>query len=106
MRDAGVPRYAAVLWNVIPWWNGTRKVTKAEHDAGIQRVEQLIRLLPRLDCVVFVGRKAAKAKAKVADLARDLRLMESPHPSPIVRATAPEKWHSIPGQWAQVTDGR
>lgn len=105
MRDAGVPRYEAVLWNVIPWWNGTLKVTNMELNAGIERVAQLIRLLPRLDSVVFVGRNAAKAKAKVADQAGDLRLVESPHPSPIVKATAPEKWNSIPGQWAQVMDG-
>ncbi|WP_420635839.1 uracil-DNA glycosylase [Candidatus Palauibacter sp.] len=106
MRDAGVPRYKTVLWNVIPWWNGTRKVTNAERNAGIERVEQLIRLLPLLGCVVFVGGHAARAKAKVAGLAMDLRLVESYHPSPIVKATAPEKWTSIPGRWAQVMDGR
>lgn len=30
MARAGVPRKAAVIWNVIPCWNGTRKVTARE----------------------------------------------------------------------------
>ncbi len=27
MRQAGIAREETVLWNVIPWWNGTRTIT-------------------------------------------------------------------------------
>src|ERR1700682_1396185 len=30
MHKAGIPRKLTVAWNVIPWWNATRKVTGAE----------------------------------------------------------------------------
>jgi hypothetical protein len=30
MKKAGIPRALTVSWNVIPWWNGTRKVTGSE----------------------------------------------------------------------------
>ena len=54
---------------------------------------------------MFVGKKAAGACAKWVDFAPNLRLLESYHPSPIVRATAPEKWQGIPGEWAKAMEG-
>lgn len=105
MREAEIPRHMTVLWNVIPWWNGVIKVTPPELDAGMTKAEQLLDRLPRLRCVVFVGRKAARARARWRDLAGHLHLLESYHPSPIVRAMAPEKWKSIPGEWAKAMEG-
>jgi hypothetical protein len=36
MRVAKMPRKLAMIWNVIPWWNGTRDVTGEELREGIK----------------------------------------------------------------------
>ena len=38
MEKAGIPRTLTVIWNVIPWWNGTRKVTGPELREGVECV--------------------------------------------------------------------
>ena len=35
-REAGIDRKQSVVWNVIPGWNGTIKVTAAELRTGVQ----------------------------------------------------------------------
>ena len=99
MREAGIPRKLTVIWNVVPWWNGTRKVTAQELCEGISCVDVLVKLLPGLRAVVFVGQKAARAKPFLEGTA--LTLIESFHPSPIVRAASRAKWEAIPTQWAK-----
>ena len=97
MIDAGLPRAATVIWNVIPWWNGTIRVTAMERAAGLLELRGLIALLPRLRTAVLVGRTAARARP-VLD---GLHLLESAHPSPQVRAGNRALWDAIPGVWRQ-----
>jgi hypothetical protein len=97
MQHAGIPRLLTVSWNVIPWWNGTRRVTRRELEEGVACLQDLIALLPKLRAVVLVGRKAARA-ARLLDTERPL-LFTSAHPSPLVRARHPERWNAIPEQW-------
>lgn len=99
MADAGIERSLSVIWNVIPWWNGTRTISRDEQTAGIERLSQLVDMLPNLCVVVGVGRKAGKAKASVAR--RGLPFIISAHPSPINRAARPAVWAAIPDQWAR-----
>jgi hypothetical protein len=100
MQRAGIPRALTVTWNVILWWNGTRKVTKQELRDGVASVRELISLLPSLRALVLVGRNAAKAKPYLSN-ETNLALFTSAHPSPLVRAKYPERWNSIPSQWAE-----
>ena len=102
MLQAGIPRSEVVLWNVIPGWNGTRKVTASELRDGIGALQGLLRLLPRVRAIVLVGQKAAKAGPHIRDLG--LAVFQSPHPSPIVRSTNPAAWRSIPDHWARAYD--
>lgn len=99
MKQAGIARTLTVIWNVIPWWNYTRKVTAQELREGSDCVNELISLLPKLRAVVLVGKRAAKA-------ARYLKTIEcglsSDHPGPLVRARYPERWNAIPLEWAKV----
>lgn len=99
LRQAGIPRGATAIWNVIPWWNGTIVVTAAELRQGVARVREFVALLPRLRAVVLVGNRAARA----APLLRDgsLALFASVHPSPQVRAAFPDRWHTIPDVWRE-----
>jgi len=100
MEEAGIPRTLTVTWNVIPWWNGTRKVTGQELREGVACVRELISLLPSLCAVVLVGRRAARARRYLEGCG--LTLITSAHPSPLVRAKFPERWNAIPSQWADV----
>jgi hypothetical protein len=102
MGRAGIARENTVLWNVIPWWNGTLAVTRPELEDGVSRVKDLIRLLPKLRAVVLVGKKAAKAKPKLETTG--LCLFHSSHPSPRVRARWRERWDSIPSEWRKVAN--
>ena len=99
MREAGIPRYLTCIWNLVPWWNGSRKVTASELVAGTECVEELTDLLPALRLIVLVGGKAAKVGPDLQR--RGFRTLTSWHPSPINRAAAREKWLSIPVEWSK-----
>ena len=99
MIQAGLPRRRTITWNVIPGWNGTRKVTAQELHDGVASLAELLQLLPRLRTVVLVGKRAERAKSLIEHL--KLRVLVSAHPSPLVRASRPDVWRAIPILWAQ-----
>lgn len=99
MIQANLPRRRTITWNVIPGWNGTRKVTAEEVHNGVASLAELLRLLPRLRTVVLVGKRAQRAKSLIEPL--KLRVLISAHPSPLVRASRPDAWRAIPNAWAQ-----
>ncbi len=99
MQTAGIARELTVLWNVIPWWNGTIKIATAELREGIECVKELISLLPKLSAVVMVGKKAGRAKPFPESTG--LALFTSDRPSPLVKAKYPERWNAIPVEWAK-----
>lgn len=99
MTQAGLPRARTATWNVVPGWNGSRRVTTAELRAGVVSFNSLLPLLPKLRTVVLVGRKAERAKPLIEPLG--LRIFTSAHPSPLVRASKPEIWSAIPEIWAR-----
>ena len=98
MNKAGLPRKRTVIWNVIPGWNGTRKVTRKELRAGVDFLKGLFPLLPKLRTIVLVGQKAQQATSLVEPL--HLWVLSSAHPSPLVRAKHPHVWNAIPLTWA------
>jgi hypothetical protein len=97
MLEAGLPRRDTAIWNVIPWWNGAISVTATERAAGLLELPQALALLPRLHTAVLVGRTAARARPVLGGL----RVLESAHPSPQVRAGNRALWDAIPGVWRQ-----
>lgn len=98
MIAAGVPRTKSAIWNVVPGWNGTRKVTQVELAEGVTELAELLPLMANLHTIVLVGEKARRARHLVC--AHHLHILESAHPSPLVRASWPERWNAIPMQWS------
>ena len=98
MRAAGIPRSETVMWNVVPGWNGTRRITSTELRAGLAEIGTLIHLLPRVRVIVLLGRKAQRSEAQLGETGLVIR--RSPHNSPLVRASRPEAWNAIPALWA------
>lgn len=99
MRQAGIDRKRTITWNMVPGWNGTRKITNAELASGLDSLSDLIALLPRLRVVVLVGRKAARARRYLEE--RGMPVIVSDHPSPLVRAKFPDRWAAIPAVWSE-----
>lgn len=99
MREARIPRKLTVTWNVIPWWNGTTMVKAAELREGAEETRRLTGLLPRLRAVVFVGKKASRARPHLEDTG--LAFFSSGHPSPKVKARWLDRWRAIPSDWAE-----
>ena len=86
---------------MVPWWNGSIAVTAAERAAGLLELPNALALLPRLHTAVLVGRTAARARPVLHSTLRGLRVFESAHPSPQVRAGNRALWDAIPGIWRQ-----
>lgn len=100
MEEAGLDRRVTTVWNMVPWWNGTRAIGTDELKAGMGALDGLLTLLTDLRVVVLVGRKAGRARSHLER--RGLPVIESAHPSPLVRASRPADWHVIPVKWAEV----
>jgi hypothetical protein len=101
MEKAGIPRKATCLWNVVPGWNGTIRLTPHEESRGREALTQLLTILPALKVVVLVGKRAVHAWSRM-ERATGLPLIQSAHPSPKNYALARDIWNAIPDQWAQV----
>lgn len=102
MEDAGIGRNLSILWNTVPWWNDTRRITAAEHRDGVDRLAELLELLPHLRVVVGVGSRANRVREIVER--RRIPFLLSAHPSPINRAARPALWNAIPRQWAKALE--
>ena len=102
MKEAGLARERTVIWNVVPGWNGTLRITTAELLAGLDDFKRLLPLLPKLRTIVLVGQKAQRAMALVKPLG--LKILVSAHPSPQVRASQFDVWRRIPLIWAQANE--
>ena len=92
-----------LIWNTVPWWNDTRKLTAAEIKAGLECLEALLKLLSRVRVVTLVGKHAQQvaSDSKGIKVMTGKKVFESFHPSPLVRANHPDKWLSIPEVWKQ-----
>ncbi len=99
MQVAGIDRNITTVWNMVPWWNGTRAITADELRAGMSALDDLLGILTGVRVVVLVGRKAGRARSHLE--AKGFPVLESAHPSPIVRASRPAAWQAIPGKWAE-----
>lgn len=99
MELAQVPRRASVIWNTIPWWNGTTDIRPLERSEGMLRLGDLLRMLPHLRSVVLVGNNAKRVRGVIESFG--VRVFESAHPSAQVRGTNRRLWDQIPDQWRQ-----
>jgi hypothetical protein len=100
MREAEIPRELTIMWNVIPWWNGTRAVTKTELQTGESSLSELVHLLSKLRAIMLVGKNAARAKSYCEN--SGLTVFTCDHPSPLVRARWPNRWSAIKSEWRKV----
>ena len=81
---APLPRHETVLWNIIPWYVGTRQriapVGRADREGSRPYLVHLIRLLPAMVTVVLVGETAQQAREDLAKIWSG-PIVEMCHPS-------------------------
>jgi hypothetical protein len=99
LAEAGIPRSCIVKWNVVPGWNGTRRITALELRRGVDGVTRLLEHLPALRAIVLVGKNAQRAEPLMGS--SRVRIFCSPHPSALVRARYPDRWNDIPRIWRE-----
>ncbi len=90
----GIPRAGVVIWNAVPWWNGTMAVRAGERRDGLAELPALLALLPGLCAAILAGRAAQSAAG--------VPVFRSVHPSPQARAgsASAAEWWCIPEVWA------
>lgn len=90
-RNAGLSRKASVLWNVVPWYIGDgskiRPATSADLEAGMRLLPRLLDLLPKVQTIVLLGRKAERAQ-RLFETGK-YQVFTTPHPSPLFVNNAP-----------------
>ncbi|WP_328690149.1 uracil-DNA glycosylase [Streptomyces phaeochromogenes] len=92
--EAGLPYGESVHWNVVPWYLGTADRIAAPGRTEIQRaapfLHEVIAMLPALEVVVPMGRKAQAGWAAYQErYAPKVHTLPTWHPSPRVFASRP-----------------
>ncbi len=92
-QQSGIPRKRTITWNIIPWYIGSgsriRPANSDDIEVGIQPLNSLLDLLPRLRAIVLIGQKAQRGSIHIARLRPNVRLFKSPHPSPLFVNNSP-----------------
>lgn len=88
LKAAGIPRRLTLLWNIVPWYIGSRQkirpATFTDLEEGRQYLLRLLKRLPKLEVVVLVGRKAERTEQWLkVRCDPQIRLLRAPHPSPL-----------------------
>ncbi|MET9128862.1 uracil-DNA glycosylase [Streptomyces antibioticus] len=92
--ETGLDYRESVHWNVVPWYLGTADRIAAPGRSEIQRaapfLHEVIGMLPALEVVVAMGRKAQAGWAVYRETyAPEVHTLETWHPSPRVFASRP-----------------
>ncbi len=107
-QQSGISRKRTVTWNIIPWYIGSgsriRPANSDDIEVGIQSLNSLLDLLPRLRAIVLIGYKAQRGSNYIAKLRPDVRLFESPHPSPLFVNKSPRNREKILTVLREVAD--
>ena len=94
IHTAGIARTDTLIWNIVPWYVGTRKhilpVSRADIRQALPYLKDLLALLPRLELIVLVGRKAQLAKPQIR-LLTPIEIKHTYHMSGQVFNRWPEK---------------
>ncbi len=94
IHNAGIPRSETLIWNIVPWYVGTgqriRPVNAADISQALPHLKTLLGLLPNLQLIVLVGRKALSAEPQIRRMTA-LPIQHTYHMSGQVFNISPEK---------------
>ncbi len=96
LQEAGIARADTAIWNIVPWYVGNeggthiRAVSKNDLEEARPYLQDLLTLLPHLQVIVLVGKKALSAKREIQELT-SRPIKDTPHPSARVFRFWPHK---------------
>ena len=94
LQEAGILRGDTLLWNIVPWYVGDGGRIRAVNNDDIRQsfpyVKELLSLLPNLEVIALLGKKAQSAKSQLRQLT-SVPIVETPHPSARVFNVWPHK---------------
>lgn len=94
MKGANILRSDTLLWNVVPWYVGVperiRPVTRVDVQEALPYLRELLDLLPHLQVIVLVGRKAQSATRAIQTMTA-MPIVPTHHPSARVFNVWPDK---------------
>ena len=94
IHDAGIDRADTLIWNIVPWYVGTGKhilpVNSTDIRQALPYLQELLSLLPRLEMIVLVGKKAQRAKPQIL-LLTSIEIRHTDHMSATVFNVWPDK---------------
>lgn len=97
--DAKINRTRSVVWNVVPWYIGSknriRPARVSDIRDGVQSLGELLAILSKLKAIVLVGRKAQAARAYIESLNINIQIFECHHPSPMFVNREPKQNRKI-----------
>lgn len=81
--QVGLPRKVTVLWNAVPWYVGDANklapTVAANWCAAMPALKLFVPLLPELQVVVLLGRKAERAEKMFRSEFPSLTILKCPH---------------------------
>lgn len=87
----GIAYEETMVWNIVPWYGPvSEKLSSEDLRAGANYLSELLRLLPNVRSVVFVGLESQAGMAHIVWPDR-VRAFTSPHPSPLNINTNPDQ---------------
>jgi uracil-DNA glycosylase len=105
LQEAGISRGDTLLWNIVPWYVGDgdriRAVTSDDIRQSFPYVKELLSLLPNLEIIALLGKKAQSAKTQLRQIT-SLPILETPHPSARVFNVWPHKKEEMKEQLRQI----
>jgi uracil-DNA glycosylase len=93
LEKAGIPRQDTLLWNIVPWYIGDkdsesgksriRPANNKDITVAMPHLETLLKLLPSLEIIVLVGKKAQSTSKDIKRHQKitNTSLIETHHPS-------------------------
>jgi uracil-DNA glycosylase len=94
LRKANIPRADVLLWSIVPWYVGgagrIRPVNSSDIGEALPYLKRLIGLLPHLELIVLVGKKAQSAHDQIQSMT-DIHIMQTCHMSQRVFSVWPHK---------------
>ncbi len=105
MQDAGIPREDTLIWNICPWYVGENGHILPVNAKDIQEAQpylsELVALLPRLQKIVLIGRKAQTAAPYLRSIT-SLPIKHTYHMSALVFNISTEKKRQTQTDFADV----
>jgi uracil-DNA glycosylase len=91
LAKSEIARADTCLWNIVPWYDARSvRISEGDLQRGAAFLTELLKLMPRVRVVVFVGRRAQRGGAMIT-LPEKMRCLECPHPSPLNLNTNPHQ---------------